>query len=90
MGGGDYRLTFKECRKYGREQMKICGKSAGYMYKDKNGNYTFSFTYYNSSPPVYVLEKNGVVDKVINNNWIWDYEKRGMKPKNEKGWNKNK
>ncbi len=58
------------------------------MYKDKHGDYTFSFTYYNSSPPEYVLEKNGVVDKVIENNWQWDYEKRGMHPKNEKGWNK--
>lgn len=45
------------------------------MYKDKKGNYSFSFTFYNSSPPVYVLEKNGVVDKVINGKWRWDYEK---------------
>ena len=81
-------MTFKECRKYGREQIRTSGRSAGYMYKDKSGRYMFSFTYYHSAPPIYVLEKNGVVDKIVNGCWKWDYEKRGHKPKNEKGWNK--
>ena len=81
-------MTFKECRKYGREQLNQENRSYGYMYKDKHGDYTFSMIYYNTSPPEYVLEKNGVVDKVINGHWKWDYEKRGMCPKNEKGWNR--
>lgn len=83
-------MTFKECRKYGREQINKSGYTTGYMYKDKLGDYTFSFIRNYSSPPEYVLEKNGVVDKVVNNTWEWDFQKRGMKPKNEKGWNKRK
>ena len=83
-------MTFKECRKYGREEILKTGLSSGFMYKDKQGNYTFSFIYYNSSPPVYVLEKSGVVDKIIDGRWKWDFEKRGMRPKNKKGWNKSK
>lgn len=83
-------MTFKECRKYGREQINQSYHSYGFMYKDKSGDYTFSFTYYNSTPPEYVLEKNGVVDKVVNGHWKWDYQKRGMCPKNRKGWNKRK
>lgn len=58
------------------------------MYKDKHGDYTFSFVYYVTKPPEYVLEKNGVVDKVVNGSWEWDFEKRGMYPENKKGWNK--
>lgn len=81
-------MTFKECRKYGREQINMHNVSFGYMYKDRKGEYSFSLVYYNSSPPIYVLEKNGVLDKVIDGHWKWDYEKRGMKPQNKKGWNK--
>lgn len=84
MRGEDYSLTFKECRKYGREQINESDISYGFMYKDKNGDYIFSFTYYNTSSLVYVLEKSGVVDKIIDGKWKWDYEKRGMKPKNKK------
>lgn len=81
-------MTFKECRKYGREEIIKNRRSYGFMYKEKNGNYYFSFTHYNSDELVYVLEKNGVVDKVVNDVWKWDWQKRGMNPKNEKGWNK--
>lgn len=84
-------MTFKECRKYGREQINSTNKRYGFMYKDKKGNYTFSFEYYFNPRPVYVLEKNGVVDKVMKDgSWKWDYEKRGMHPKNKKGWNRRK
>lgn len=69
-------MTFKECRKYGREQIDAANMKYGFIYKDKAGNYTFSFVYYNSAPPVFCLEKNGTVDKVINNHWKWDREKR--------------
>ena len=36
----------------------------------------------------FCLEKNGVVDKIIDGHWLWDFEKRGMHPENDKGWNK--
>ena len=78
-------MTFKECRKYGREQLNEHHKRYGYMYKDKNGDYTFSLIYYNTKPPEYILEKNGMVDKVVNGSWEWDFEKRGMYPENKKG-----
>ena len=82
-------MTFKECRKYGREEIIKRHTNYGFMYKDKNGDYTFSFIYYNTNPPVYVLERSGVVDKVDRNGkWVWDYQRRGFRPKNEKGWNK--
>lgn len=81
-------MTFKECWKYGREQLNEYHKRYGYMYKDKHGDYTFSFVYYVTKPPEYVLEKNGVVDKVVNGHWEWDFEKRGMYPENKKGWNR--
>lgn len=81
-------MTFKECRKYGREEINRSNRNYGFMYKDKNGDYTFSFVHYTSMQPEYVLERNGVVDKVINGQWQWDFEKRGHCPKNEKGWNK--
>lgn len=82
-------MTFKECRKYGREQINASFEyDHGFVYKDKKGDYTFSFAFYNSSQPVYCLEKNGVVDKIVNGLWKWDYEKRGMRPENKKGWNK--
>ena len=58
-------MTFKECRKYGREQLNQENRSYGYMYKDKHGDYTFSMIYYNTSSPEYVLEKNGVVDMIL-------------------------
>lgn len=81
-------MTFKECRKYGREQINtsLC-HDHGFIYKDRNGDYSFSFVFYNSSPPVYCLERNGVVDKITNGHWTWYYEKRDMQ-KNKKGWNK--
>lgn len=83
-------MTFKECRKYGREEINNSRSRHGYIYKDNNCGYYFSLIYYNSPDLVYVLEKNGVVNKVINGKWKWDYEKRGMNPQNEKGWNKRK
>lgn len=81
-------MTFKECREYGRKQINAAKKRYGFMYKDKTGDYTFSFIYYVTAPPAYCLEKNGVVDEIINGYWKWDYEKRGTCPKNKKNWNK--
>ena len=82
-------MTFKECRKHGREEIIKARRSYGFMYKDRDGNYEFSFVHNVTHPPVYVLEKNGVVDKVEKDGtWKWDTEKRGHYPENEKGWNK--
>lgn len=78
------KMTFKECRKFGREEMNRTGRRYGYISRDKSGEYQFSFE--RTGNDLFVLEKNGVVDKIINGNWLWDYQKRGLCPKNEKGW----
>lgn len=77
-------MTFKECRKYGREEMMRTGRSYGFISLDKNHEYQFSFAH--QATDIFVLEKSGVVDKIIDGHWLWDYEKRGSSPKNEKGW----
>lgn len=83
-------MTFKECRKFGRDELNKNKKSYGFIYKDKNNDFSFSLIKYDTLDLVYILEKNGVVDKVINGHWIWDFEKRGFHPKNKKNWNKRK
>lgn len=81
-------MTFKECRKYGREEINKTGLGRGFMYKDMSGDWTFSFTRNLTNPPIYCLEKSGVVDKIVDGHWQWDFERRGHHPNNEKGWNK--
>ena len=83
-------MTFKECRKYGREQMDTRGyrRDYGFMYQNSDGTWYFSFVRYLTNPPRFCLERSGVVDKIVNNHWTWDWERRGSKPKNEKGWTK--
>ena len=66
-------MTFKECRKYGREQMRLMGESYGYIYREKSGSYYFSFEFYNSRPPVFTLHKGGKVRKVINGKQNFDF-----------------
>lgn len=59
------------------------------MYRDKAGNYTFSFVYYHTMPPIYCLEKNGAVDQIVNGHWRWSYERisqgKERKRKNDYG-----
>lgn len=83
-------MTFKECRKYGREILTntFC-RGYGFMYLDKLGNWYFDLAHINDCDLRFVLEKSGVVDKVVDGLWLWDWYKRGFRPKNEKGWNKN-
>ena len=66
-------MTFKECRKSGRELLRLIGKSYGYIYREKSGSYWFSFEFYNSRPPVFTLHKSGKVKKVINGEQNLDF-----------------
>lgn len=68
-------MTFKECRKYGREKLletknrrKVQGGryTHGYMFKGKNGEWYFDFNKVNLSEVRFLLYDNGKVE-VVNN-----------------------
>lgn len=60
-------MTFKECRKYGREEINKARRRYGYMYYDKNNGWYFSFIRNETHPPEYCLAKNGTVKKIATN-----------------------
>lgn len=63
-------MTFKECRKYGRKIIYESNCSYGFMYKDRQGEWYFDVEQLNECDLKFVLEKNGVVHKVVNGHWI--------------------
>ena len=59
-------MTFKECRKFAREQLIKEHKSSGFMYQSKNKDWYYSPEFMYSNPPRFAVHKSGKVSKITN------------------------
>lgn len=59
-------MTFKECRKFAREQLIREHKSSGFIYQSKDKDWYYSSEFMNSNPPKFAVHKSGKVSKIIN------------------------
>lgn len=59
-------MTFKECRKFAREQLIIEKRSSGFMYQTKDNDWYYSPEFMYSNPPRFAVHKSGKVSKIVN------------------------
>ena len=69
-------MNFKECKKYGRDEMLKNDERYCYLYKDNNNGWYFSFIENVTHPPIYLLEKSGIIRrrKYDNQKHVFIYE----------------